>query len=102
MSILAWMLSLIIILAVIVRLAFAKEIRACFERDPAARNLFEVLLTYSGLHAIICFRIAHAIDRLKVPVMPRLIMTFVRWLTGIESTRYAKADNVFCSMDNRL
>jgi serine O-acetyltransferase len=64
--------------------AFQPEIRACFERDPAARNLPEVLLTYSGLHAIVLHRAAHALDRLKVPVAPRLIMTMSRWLTGIE------------------
>ena len=64
--------------------AFRPEIRACFERDPAARNLSEVLLTYSGLHAIVLHRAAHALDRLKVPLAPRLIMTMSRWLTGIE------------------
>ncbi|MBI3011916.1 MAG: serine O-acetyltransferase [Candidatus Omnitrophica bacterium] len=69
---------------VVVRIVFAAEVKACFERDPAARNLFEVLLTYSGLHAIVSYRIAHALDRLKVPVLPRLIMSIARWLTGIE------------------
>lgn len=61
-----------------------EEIRACFERDPAARNLLEVLLAYSGLHAIIGYRFAHALDRLGVPVIPRAIMTIARGLTGIE------------------
>jgi serine O-acetyltransferase len=67
-----------------VRAAFEPEIKACFERDPAARNLVEVLLTYPGLHAIICHRLAHALDGWKVPVAPKLLMTFARWLTGIE------------------
>ena len=64
--------------------SFQPELKACFERDPAARNLIEVLLTYSGLHAIICHRVAHALEIMKVPVAPRLIMTFARWVTGIE------------------
>jgi serine O-acetyltransferase len=71
-------------LGVLIRLAFAAEIAACFDRDPAARNLPEVLLTYSGLHALICHRVAHALDRLGLPVLPRLIMTVARWLTGVE------------------
>jgi len=69
---------------------FRPEIRACFERDPAARSLLEVLLTYPGLHALAGYRIAHALDALKVPVMPRLIMAVVRWATGIEIHPSAK------------
>ena len=81
------LLAVIGLLAVVgaaIRAAFAPEIQACFERDPAARNLIEVLLTYSGLHAIISYRIAHALEEWRIPVLPRLIMSVVRWLTGIE------------------
>jgi serine O-acetyltransferase len=82
----AWLLGLLIIVAmlIIVRIAFAAEIRACFERDPAAHNLLEVLLTYSGLHAMMGFRIARALHRLHVPLVPRLLMHLVKWMTGIE------------------
>ncbi|MBI1991973.1 MAG: serine O-acetyltransferase [Candidatus Omnitrophica bacterium] len=81
-----WLVILFIVVAVLIiaRIAFAPEIKACFERDPAARSLVEVLLTYSGLHAIICHRFAHALDRWRIPVAPRLIMSVARWLTGIE------------------
>ncbi len=81
-----WLVILLIVVAVliIVRIAFASEVKACFERDPAARHLVEVLLTYSGLHAIICYRIAHALDRLRIPVLPRLIMTVARMMSGVE------------------
>jgi len=86
MTVLLWTLGAMaaLALALAIRLVFAEEVKACFERDPAARNLVEVLLTYSGLHAIIGYRIAHALDRLRLPVLPRVIMTVVRWLTGIE------------------
>ena len=77
-------LVLLVAVLVVVRVLFAAEIRACFERDPAARNLVEVLLTYSGLHALIVHRLAHGLDRLRVPVLPRLLMTAARWLTGVE------------------
>jgi serine O-acetyltransferase len=77
-------LLVVALVMVAVRLIFADEVRACFERDPAARNLLEVLLTYAGLHAIIDHRIAHALHRLRIPVLPRLIMHGSRLMTGIE------------------
>lgn len=61
-----------------------KEIDAIFERDPAARSLLEVLLCYSGLHAIIFHRLAHALHRRGLVLLPRLISQFSRFLTGIE------------------
>lgn len=81
-----WLSGLLIAAAllVLVRMMFAPEIQACFARDPAARNIVEVLLTYSGLHAIICYRLAHALDRFGMPVLPRLLMAAARWVTGIE------------------
>lgn len=61
-----------------------REIKAVFERDPAARNIFEVLLTYSGLHAIFFYRIASFLWKIKVPILPRFISQLARFLTGIE------------------
>ncbi len=84
---LVWLLGVLLALAIamaVIRLLFAQEIRACFERDPAASSLLEVLLTYAGLHAIIDHRIAHALYRVKIPLLPRLIMHVSRWMTGIE------------------
>jgi serine O-acetyltransferase len=63
---------------------FGKEIKAAFERDPAATNYLEVLLTYSGLHAIIYYRIAHGLRKMGVPFLPRLVSQFGRFMTGIE------------------
>ena len=84
MTWLFWILGTLAVLGLAVRLAFWPEVKACFERDPAARNLIEVLFTYSGLHVIIVHRIAHALDRLKLPVIPRLLMALARGLTGVE------------------
>ena len=58
--------------------------RACFERDPAARNWLEVLLCYPGFHALFAHRFIHPLQRWRVPVLPRLLSHFVRFLTGIE------------------
>lgn len=60
------------------------DIRAIFERDPAAVNIIEVLLAYPGLHAILFHRVAHWLHRHGVPVIPRLISHLSRFLTGIE------------------
>src|SRR5713226_8514042 len=65
-------------------MSFRADVRAIFERDPAATNLVEVVLTYPGLHAIVLHRIAHGLRRRGVPVLPRLISHVTRWLTGIE------------------
>lgn len=61
-----------------------EDIQACFERDPAARNIFEVLLTYSGFHATLAHRIAYLLWKGHVPVVPRLLSHLARFLTGIE------------------
>ena len=61
-----------------------REIEAVFERDPAARNIVEVILTYSGLHAIFFYRLAHFLWELKIPMLPRLISQLARFFTGIE------------------
>ena len=62
-----------------------RDIAAVRERDPAATSLAEVLLCYPGLHALILHRIAHWIyKRLRLRLLPRLISTFSRMVTGID------------------
>jgi len=69
---------------IVIGVAFRKEVKACFERDPAAVNFVEVLLTYSGLHAIILHRIARKLFKIRIPFLARLISQMGRFLTGIE------------------
>ncbi|MCJ7472729.1 MAG: serine O-acetyltransferase, partial [Actinobacteria bacterium] len=59
-------------------------VRSARERDPAATNAFEILLTYSGIHAIINHRMAHWLYRHRVPLIPRCISQTSRFFTGIE------------------
>ncbi|QUH25416.1 serine O-acetyltransferase [Serpentinicella alkaliphila] len=61
-----------------------EDIRAIFERDPAAKNVVEVLLCYPGLHAIIMHRISHGLYRRGLVILPRIISNISRFLTGIE------------------
>ncbi len=62
----------------------ATDFRIIFERDPAARNWLEVLTCYPGLQALLLHRLAHWLYQLGLPVVPRLISHFARFLTGIE------------------
>ncbi len=61
-----------------------KDIQVIFERDPAARSVLEVLLCYSGLHAIWMYRISHYFYQRGWILLPRMISNFARFLTGIE------------------
>ncbi|MFH1691232.1 MAG: serine O-acetyltransferase [Candidatus Omnitrophota bacterium] len=74
--VLCWIVLLLIV--------FKKEIEAVFEKDPAAKNHFEVILLYSGLHAIVLYRVAHFLFEAKVPFIPRFLSQVGRFLTGIE------------------
>ncbi|MEI8308368.1 MAG: serine O-acetyltransferase EpsC [Chloroflexales bacterium] len=59
------------------------DVRAIFRNDPAAHNLAEVLI-YPGLHAIVLYRLSHAIWKRRVPFLPRFISQIARFWTGIE------------------
>ncbi|TVQ43196.1 MAG: serine O-acetyltransferase [Gloeocapsa sp. DLM2.Bin57] len=60
------------------------DFQIIFERDPAARNKFEVLLCYPGLHAILFHRLAHWLYIKQVAFLPRFLSHLARFLTGIE------------------
>jgi serine O-acetyltransferase len=62
-----------------------EDMQTVKDRDPAARNgTLEILLTTPGLHAQWAYRIAHALWLRRVPLLPRLISHYTRFLTGIE------------------
>ncbi len=61
-----------------------RDIQVVFDRDPAARSVAEVLLCYSGLHAIWFHRVSHYLYRRGWILLPRLISNFGRFLTRIE------------------
>ncbi len=70
--------------------AIKSDYRAVFESDPAATSAFEVIMFNSGLHAIFWYRVAHALHRMKVPIIPVALMTLVRLISGIEIHHAAK------------
>ncbi|MBQ3118406.1 MAG: serine O-acetyltransferase [Clostridia bacterium] len=61
-----------------------EDIRAIRERDPAARNSFEIFFLYSGLHAIWWYRISHFFYKVKMRGIARWISQCGRFFTGIE------------------
>lgn len=65
-------------------LPIVADFQIIFDRDPAARYWFEVLICYPGLHAIACHRLAHWLHQRKIGFVPRLISHGARFLTGIE------------------
>ena len=60
------------------------DVQFALERDPAATNSLEVLLVYPGVHALALHRVAAALHRAGLPLVPRLLSQFTRWFTGIE------------------
>ena len=65
-----------------------RSLRADFkiikERDPAARGVWEIIFCYPGFQALVMHRISHKLWRNKLPLLPRIISHFTRFLTGVE------------------
>ncbi len=78
--------------------AIFRDYKAIFDRDPAAKTLFgwlEAILSNSGFHAILYYRLAHLLHVIKIPVIPRLISQMARFLTGVEIHPGAKIGSGF-------
>ena len=61
-----------------------EDIQCVFGRDPAARNRFEVLTAYPGVHAVIVHRFTHYLWNRDLKWLARILSHFARWMTGIE------------------
>lgn len=72
-----------------------EDIDVIFDQDPAARSYLEVILTYSGLHAIWAHRLAHGLYKRKFFFLARFISQISRFLTGIEIHPGAKIGRRF-------
>ncbi len=65
-------------------MSLGDDLRAALDRDPAATNPIEVVLTYPGLHALLVHRLAHFLYVIGIPILPRVVSHVSRMLTGIE------------------
>ena len=76
--------------------ALRADISAAKKNDPAARNKFEIWLTYSGVHALSWHRWANFLYRIHLKLLARITSQFAKRLTGIEIHPAAKiAGGVF-------
>ncbi|HKW98181.1 MAG TPA: serine O-acetyltransferase [Bryobacteraceae bacterium] len=64
--------------------AIREQVQTIFREDPAAKSALEIVLCYPGFHAILLHRLAHKFYKARVPLVPRVISQFSRFLTGIE------------------
>jgi len=64
--------------------AIREDIRSAFDRDPAAKSVWEVITCYPGLHAIWMYRLANRFWRVRLYWLGRFFSHIARWLTGIE------------------
>jgi len=72
-----------------------RDIRVVFERDPAAKSIWEVIFCYPGFHAVLFHRVAHWMYLHKMVLIPRMISQLSRFLTGIEIHPGAKIGQGF-------
>ena len=68
------------------------DINAAKRNDPAARNKFEILFTYSGVHALSWHRWANRLYRMHLKLLARITSQFAKFLTGIEIHPAAKIE----------
>ncbi len=84
MVILYILLALVLLWAVFFFSVAPGEMTNILQRDPAARNYFEIILLYPGLHAVVAHRYAHFFYRKKFYLTARIISQLSRFFTGIE------------------
>ena len=66
-------------------ISFIEDIKAIRKNDPSAKNIVEILLTYTTLHTIILHRLIHFLHcKLHIPVLPRFLSMISRFWSGVE------------------
>lgn len=67
-----------------IQAALKMDAEATCAADPAAADVDEVILAYPGFYALACYRLAHHLLQLRVPLLPRLMTERAHRLTGID------------------
>ncbi|MDD6327195.1 MAG: serine acetyltransferase, partial [Lachnospiraceae bacterium] len=73
-----------------------KDVEAEFDGDPAAKNMEDIIFSYPGIYAIFVYRYAHALYRLNVPYIPRIMTEYAHSETGIDINPGAEIGEYFC------
>jgi serine O-acetyltransferase len=71
------------------------DIKAIFDGDPAAKSEFEVIRAYPGFYAISFYRLAHALYKLGIPLLPRIFTEYAHSKTGIDIHPAAEINEYF-------
>jgi len=66
------------------RALLATDVQAAYDGDPAAKSTDEIIFCYPGLDAIFTHRVAHALYKLEVPLIPRIMAEYAHNETGVE------------------
>lgn len=74
----------------------AKDAEAIYQGDPAATCLYEVIRAYPGFYAIGFYRIAHVLQKMHIPLLPRMITELAHARTGIDIHPAAEIAPHFC------
>lgn len=77
-------------------LKLERDSEAMFNGDPAAKSRHEIIRSYPGFYAIAAYRIAHAMDQLSIPIIPRMITEYAHGKTGIDIHPGATIGDYFC------
>ena len=67
-----------------IREMLLKDVEALYEGDPAAESREEVMICYPGFYAISIYRLAHELQKLQIPLIPRIMTEFAHEKTGID------------------
>ncbi len=67
-----------------VRHMLAKDVQAAYDGDPAVRNQDEVIFCYPGLEAVTIYRLAHVLQEMSIPFIPRMMTEWAHSKTGID------------------
>lgn len=67
-----------------IRSFLARDVRAAFQGDPAAKSLGEIIFCYPSILALIHYRVAHELYHLEVDLIPRIIAEMAHSKTGID------------------
>ena len=78
-----------------IRIALLLDIEAAYEGDPAAKSLYEIVLSYPCIEAIATYRLAHLLYNLEVPIIPRIMTERAHSRTGIDIHPGAKIGPYF-------
>lgn len=66
------------------RETLATDVQAAYDGDPAAVCLDEIIFSYPGIYAIMVYRVAHELHKMRIPLLPRIMTEHAHHRTGID------------------